>query len=184
MKLLLLLLFAASACVTSGPATTSTEFPGFPTRFTAIQGLSVSIKGEDKAVIASLRRDGHDFHVTFLHPAFQTPLLELKTFGPVDQRTRYFVDKERLPFDPQLILKAIVSLYEGTSFSRAGAPGDESVIEFETEDAEYHLSDLQSFGPRCVFPKHIAMAYKATKSEQVPQVLPRLQIETKDLECN
>jgi hypothetical protein len=178
MKHLFLLTFLLSACTTTAPeaqpaAAPAGNFSAFPRHFTAIQGLTVNMKGDEKTVIASLRRDEHDYHVTFLHPAFQTPLLELKTYGPEDQRTRYFVEKERLPFDPQLILRSIVALYEAKQFS-----GNK----LHTDDADYLLAEVKSFAG-CTFPARIELTFNATKNQTLPQVLPRLTVATKELEC-
>lgn len=189
MKHLILLIFmTTTGCATlfsghpSTPAQTAASFAGFPNHFTALQAVSVALKAEEKTVIASLRRDDRDFHVTFLDAAFQTPLLELKTFGPEDQRTRYFVDKARLPFDPKMILASIVALYEAKEFRTVSAPDEDPVLAVRTDDAEYLLADLKSYDG-CAFPARIQLRFNATQDETVPQVLPRLRIETKDLEC-
>lgn len=181
MKHLILLIFILTGCVTVEPGDDGV-FQGFPKRFTALQALIVNFKGKEETVIASLRREDKDYRVTFLHAAFQTPLLELKTFGPENERTRYFVDKERLPFAPKMVLDSIVSLYEATSFQRVSAPAEDLVIGVHTDGADYRLAELESFDG-CLFPRRIDLTFNATASEQTPQVLPRLRVETKDLEC-
>ena len=184
MKYLIFFFFSLSACVTSAPGTaTLSGFSGFPKHFTALQALRVTMKGDEKTVIASLRRDEHDFHVTFLDPAFQTPLLELKTFGPEEQRIRYFVDKDRLPFHPKMILDSIVALFEASAFSRPPAGVDDGVLTLDTGGATYLLADWSTFAGCAAFPTRIDLAFSATKDLETPQVLPRLRVETKELEC-
>ena len=161
------------------------SFTKFPPRFTAIQSVKITWKGEEKTVVASLSREGHDYHVTFLHPTFQTPLLELKTYGPESERTRYFVEKEKLPFNPQLIMDGIVKLYEGSGFKedgaarRAGTPG---VLVYDTETSVYRMRDFGADGA-CPFPRVIDLDFGGHSPSDARAPLPKVVIETKDVEC-
>jgi hypothetical protein len=182
---LTLCLLATTSCATlfGGAAVrpNAQPFSGFPPAFTALQVVTAGLPDGDKTVLASLRRDAQGYHVTFLHPAFQTPLLELKTYGPEAERTRYFVDKERLPFAPRMILDAIVALYAAKDFVVASNPGEPLVLSLHTDTVDYRLAGFDAF-PACYFPGRIELAFNASTAS-TPQVLPRLRVETKDLEC-
>ncbi len=183
--ILLLTLPFASACSlfsrgAEEPLGLGPVFTVFPPKFTALQSLQVDWKGERRTVVASLRRERGEYRVTFLHPAFQTPLLELRNFGPEESRARYFVEKERLPFQPKMVLDAIVALYNAPKLPPD--PEDPSGKSLTTDGVVYRLRDAKSFAG-CVFPETIELRFRAGDSPGSEQVLPLILIETKELEC-
>lgn len=149
------------------PVARCTDTYRFPERFAATQVVRVEQQGEPIELLASLRREGGDFDLTFLDPVVQRPLVQITYTGGRFQATGAVPDQR---MNVRALFDSVRQLYEAECLEQRGAR-----IEYAGAHFAFDLSSLESWDG-CGFPRVIRMLPRR-------RLAPAISVETVDLSC-